>query len=632
MIHADNINLSFGSQVVFNDISFTVQQDQKVGLVGRNGSGKSTLLHAIIDNSQLDSGSLKYLTSKKIAYLPQNVVLESDRSIIDETVRAIKEIADLLDKAALLQHQMTSSNDTAIAIEYAQVQATLADYNLEQMQAQAKRILQGLGLSTEQFDMPVSTLSVGWKMRVVLAKLLLQDADFYLFDEPTNHLDLIAKEWFLEFLKNASFGFMIVCHERYFLDELCSHILSLERGKGIMYTGNYSKFLAQKEHNDALLRSAYVNQQKEIKQKKETIERFRASASKAKMAQSMIKALDKIEIIELPPSDKIITFNFGSIKPSSRTVLEVKNVAHSFGDKQIFKNVSCEIERGQKVAIVAANGVGKTTLLNIINGKIPCQQGTINVGGQVTSALFEQDQNKMLNKDMSILENVTQRAREKTEQAVRSLLGAFLFSNDDVKKKVGVLSGGEKNRVGMVCTLLNDANLLMLDEPTNHLDIQSKEILLRALKTYTGTMIFVSHDRDFVNDLATHILELTPTGAFLYHGNFDSFLYQKKYATTPGAESNGAKPSNKQKDFKEELSAGPKKSNKELFLLRKESNRLERMVTKAEQKAADLQTAITAATWGSDEATALQKQLVDAKATLQKLTAEWEAVEKSINE
>jgi len=598
MIYADKINLSFGSQPIFEDLSFSIQQDQKVGLVGRNGSGKSTLLKAIVDNSVLDSGSLTYFSTKRIAYLPQSVVLDSVSSILDETVREIDA-----------------------------EQSALADYNPEYLQAQAKRVLHGLGFKTEQFNVPVSTLSVGWKMRVVLAKLLLQDADFYLFDEPTNHLDLLAKEWFLSFLKNASFGFMLVCHERYFMDELCSHILSLERGKGTMYTGNYSKFIAQKKHDDELLRSAYINQQKEIKQKKETIERFRSKASKAKMAQSMIKALDKIEIITLPPTSKEISFNFHAIKPSGRVVLEAHNLGFSFGDKPVFKHVSFSIERGQKVAIVAANGVGKTTLLNVINKKLPLQQGTITFDGKVTCALFEQDQNKMLDQNASIVQNITQLCPDKTEQAIRSMLGAFLFTSDDVHKKVSVLSGGEKNRVGMVGTLLHDANLLMLDEPTNHLDIQSKETLLKALQTYTGTMIFVSHDRDFINDLATHILELTPDGAFFYHGNFDSYLYQKQHTG-----SIHEKPVKKEQPVIAEKQVTSSKSNKELYLLRKESNRLERMIAKADEKIAELVKKNSELTWGSAESNIVQKELAEIKAKHATLTVEWEQVVAQCNE
>lgn len=628
MIYADKINLSFGSQPIFDDLSFSIQQDQKVGLVGRNGSGKSTLLKAVVDNSVLDSGTLSFFSSKKIAYLPQSVVLESERPLIDETVRALDEVAQLLDQAELLQKRMITDKSNETAQEFANVQALLAEHNIEYLQAQAKRMLHGLGFKTEQFSMPVSSLSVGWKMRVVLAKLLLQDADFYLFDEPTNHLDLIAKEWFLSFLKNASFGFILVCHERYFMDELCSHILSLERGKGTMYSGNYSKFIAQKKHDDELIRAAYVNQQKEIKQKKETIERFRSKASKAKMAQSMIKALDKIEVITLPPTTKEISFNFNTIKPSGRIAVEAHNLGYSFGDKKIFEHVSFSIERGQKVAIVAANGVGKTTLLNIINKKLPLQKGSVIFDDRVTAALFEQDQNKMLNQQATIIQNITELCSEKTEQAIRSMLGAFLFSNDDVNKKVSVLSGGEKNRVGMVATLLHDANLLMLDEPTNHLDIQSKETLLKALKNYTGTMIFVSHDRDFINDLATHILELTADGAFFYHGNFDSYLYQKQHNGQMPAEK---KESKKEAPAQQEVKTSTK-SNKELYLLRKESNRLERMVAKAEQKVAELTQKNTEITWGSAESASLQQELTTTKTKLAELTAEWEKVEAQCNE
>src|SRR5579872_5650443 len=352
MIQAHNLCLSFGTQKIFDHISFTISSSDRVGLVGRNGSGKSTLLAAIANGKLLDDGSISIIKDKKIAYMPQDVVLQSDKSILEEAFDAFAYIKQIHQELARLDQKIADSQDVDFD-RYAALHEQLAASDEGKAMARTKKMLAGLGFSEAQFAMPVASLSVGWKMRIVLAKLLLQDADFYLFDEPTNHLDLIAKEWFLGFLKSASFGFMIVCHERYFLDELCDYILELEFGKGTMFTGNYSSYLVQKEHAMRLLESAYAQQQKEIKQKQETIERFRAKASKAKMAQSMIKALDKIERITLPPTPKNVAFSFPPVQQSGRIVLEVKDLAHSFGAKPLFDHVSCVVERGNKVAIIA---------------------------------------------------------------------------------------------------------------------------------------------------------------------------------------------------------------------------------------------------------------------------------------
>lgn len=530
MINANSLRLSFGTQTIFDNLSFTIGQTERVGLVGYNGAGKTTLLKAIAQQQTIDEGSIALVKNKKIAYLPQEVVLTSHQTVMQEAFSVFNDIQALEDERLRLEHQFAQSdhNDPETIDHYSSICEQLSQINPDAARAETKQMLMGLGFSSQQLEVTVNSLSVGWKMRIVLAKLLLQKADFYLFDEPTNHLDIVAKDWFLHFLNKASFGFMIVSHERYFLNKLCTHILELELGKGKLYKGNYTSYKEQKEHDSRLLELAYKQQQKEITQKMETIQRFRAKANKARMAQSMMKAVDKIERITLPPQTKTISFNFPLLQQPGKIVLKIEHVKHTFGNKTIFQNISCEIDRGQKLAIIAANGVGKTTLFNIIANKITCQNGSITFGHNVHHVLFDQDQNASLEQNWTILENISYNCPKKTDQQIRSLLGAFLFDAEDVKKKVKVLSGGEKNRVGIVKTLLQDANFMLLDEPTNHLDIPSKEILLNALKEYKGTLLFVSHDHDFVNSLATHILELTPNGLYRYEGNYEAYLYQKK--------------------------------------------------------------------------------------------------------
>lgn len=530
MIQARDLALSFGNRIIFDNISFTLQGDERIGLVGRNGSGKTTLLKALVDSTVLDSGTIAVQKNKKIGYMPQEVVLDSTLSILAETCTVFSQIYSIEQTIIDLERRLEQAWDPALFDKYSKLHDQLEELEPLRKQAEAKKMLMGLGFQEAQFDKPVNELSGGWKMRVVLAKLLLQQADFYLFDEPTNHLDIVAKEWFLHFLKRASFGFILICHEKYFLDELCDSIMELEHGKLAWYNGNYDYYMIEKETRSERLMAAYTQQQKEIKHKEDMIERMRAG-QKARMAQSMEKALNKLDRITIPPAPPEVKVSFPPIQPSGKEVLKVTKLSYSFGDKLIFKDISFDIKRGQKAALVAPNGAGKTTLFNLIAGILPLQLGTITFGHNVTRAFFNQDQNQVLKRDLSIIENVKLLCPQISEPNIRNVLGSFLLSGEDVYKKVGVLSGGEKNRVGMVITLLQKANLLLLDEPTNHLDIASKEILLRALQQFEGTIIFVSHDRDFINGLATDIFELTSTGICQYAGNFDDYLYQKNAAS-----------------------------------------------------------------------------------------------------
>ena len=620
MINIYDLSLSFGSQAIFDALSCTISEEQRIGLVGRNGSGKSTLLKAIAGQQIVDGGSIALVKDKTIAYLPQEVVLSSYRSILQETESAFAHVDALRTKQKNLEDVLTTDPGNESALEqYATVCDQLNLLNPDALQAEAKKMLTGLGFSQEQFNEPVSTLSVGWKMRIVLAKLLLQKADFYLFDEPTNHLDIVAKDWFLQFLKSAPFGFMIVSHERYFLDFLCTHVLELERGRGKVYNGNYSHYETQKEHDLQAVQAAYKNQQRELKQKRETIERFRAKASKAKMAQSMIKSLDKVDLIELPPGQRNISFNFPPIQQSGKIVLTVKNIAHAFDSKKIFKDVSFEIQRGQKVALVAPNGVGKTTLFNVIAGKLALQTGMFEYGYNVEHALFDQDQTASLDLNRSVFDNIYYSTQGKTEQVVRKFLGAFLFSRDDTEKKVKVLSGGEKNRVGMVRVLLQNTNLLLLDEPTNHLDIPSKETLLKALQEYKGTIIFVSHDHDFVNKLATDIIELTPHKALYYHGNYDSYKEQKKQYVQSDIKDNGT--GAKAKD---------QAPSKDLVALKKMSKTLEKKIGNIEYEIKATEVSFAQLSYGTPQFEKAETKLNRLKKELEQFSTQWEEVQQSL--
>jgi ATP-binding cassette subfamily F protein 3 len=636
MIKLEDISLSYGEQVVFDEESCNISPHQKIGLVGRNGAGKSTLLKVIVGQQHIDSGSVYMPKTFKCAYMSQDVILMSERTSLHEAVCSTKDIEKLVDELHEVETLLTQDPGNYDLLErYAHVHGELNEIDYENKIVKAKKILTGLGFGQEQLDEPVSKLSVGWKTRLVLAKLLLQNADFYLFDEPTNHLDLIAKDWFAEFLRNANFGFILVSHDRYFLDTVCDYICDISMGKLVFYTGNYSKYIEQKEENKAVTEKKYEEQQKFIKKRMETIDRFKAKASKAKMAQSMLRQLDKIEKVEVERDQSTIKFRLATPPQSGKTVLTANKLSFSFGEKNIFENVSFEIGRASKVAIVAPNGTGKSTLLNVLMGKLTPKSGKFELGYNVKAAFFEQDQNKSLNPDNTILAEVESVCKtEESRKRMRAMLGAFLFSGDDVFKRISVLSGGEKNRVAMVKILLQDANFLILDEPTNHLDIQSKNVLLEVLSKYEGTILFVSHDRSFLNSLSTDILELTHEGISDYKGNYDEYLYHKQYMENLKASF--------AKDDKDKLDAGKKKddivgkeftndknndkkNDKNSYNNKKELKKIELSIEKLEKEIADLIIKFEKLNYGSREYYEAEAKLKELQEMLKDKNKIWES-------
>lgn len=615
MIILRNICLSFGNQLVFDHISETIQESDRIGLFGLNGSGKSTLLKAIAGQQKLDGGTIIYARGKTIAYLPQEVTLLSELSILDETLTSFVELYQLEQKIKAIEASLAADPQATQLLEsYAELCAQRTQQEPEKKRAAAIQMLMGLGFSEAQLAAPVATLSVGWKMRIVLAKLLLQNADFYLFDEPTNHLDIVAKEWFLQFLENAEFGFMLVCHEKRFLNRLCTHILELERGNAKRYTGDYDEYVTQKAENRARVYAAYEQQQKEFARQQATIARFKAG-TKSRMAQSMERRLSKVERIELPPDNRAMSFPLPAVTKSGKVVLIVKNLSYTFGERTIFRHVSFELERGAKAAIIAPNGVGKTTVLNLISGRLPLQTGSVELGYQVSVALFDQDQTRSLDLKKSVFDNAALAADNKSEQTIRGMLGAFLFSGETINKPAGVLSGGERNRLGMVKTLLQDANLLLLDEPTNHLDIPSKDVLLDALQRYTGTILFVSHDHDFVNNLATHIIVLTADGATLYHGTYDEYVYQKNMVGTraPAVVSDTV-----------QASSAKKSASHNNHDLRSSIAQLEKTISKLEKSIAEVESSFADLDYGTQPFDAAMERLDALKKQLATATRSWE--------
>lgn len=620
MIQLRTISLSLGTQEIFKDISLCISAGQRIGVLGRNGAGKSTLLKAIAGQIPLDGGEISFEKGKKLAYMPQEIVVLSEKTVFDEAFSVFEHFVLLKKRKEELENAFACSTAQETSIdEYLAIQQEVGTFDFSAAQARTERILTGLGFRRSFWDQPVAALSVGWKMRLVLAKLLLEEADFYLFDEPTNHLDLVAQEWFFDFLKNGRFGFLLVSHDRYYLDNGCDAIVELERGKALFFNGNYTGFRSFKEQQQKMMQASYERQQKEIARKQETIDRFRAKASKAKMAQSMIKQLEKIELIEIESSSPTIKLSFPPTVRSGTVVLKLDDIKHAFDNTTIFEAVSAEIQRGEKVGLVAPNGTGKTTLFNLITGKYSSQKGKISFGHNVFHAIFEQDQMRALTPHNTIYQEVLSACPSISESVVRSFLGSFLFSGDTIEKKISVLSGGERNRVAMVKVLLQKANLLLLDEPTNHLDLYAKEVLLQALQEYDGTMLLVCHDHDFLNKVATRILELTPTGLYSYVGNYESYLEQKRHQV----------PVQLQQRMQEvQEIAVPQ--GKELFAIRKEIASLEAKIEKLEAEISSINELFLACSYGTSAYTSAMNKLHSTQKSLEDAMKRWEQLQKKL--
>jgi ATP-binding cassette, subfamily F, member 3 len=549
MIQLRDLTLEFGSRALFENINIVFQTADHIGIIGRNGAGKSTLLKVIAGLIAPSSGQVSVQKGMRIGYLPQEEVLGSTLNVFDEAFSAFSALTEAEKRINEFDEIIAQGNATADLLEeYADLQIQVQSFNKHEALQQTQEVLQGLGFSQELIGKQVSHLSTGWKMRLALAKLLLTDADMYLFDEPTNHLDIVTQQWFLQKLRSLPQGFLLVSHDRAYLEKACTSIFEIERGHGTFYRGNLSSYLQQKEAAIEIARATRARQEREIAQKQATVDRFRAG-TRAQQAQNIMKQIERIELVEVEPPLPTINFHFPAPAQSGKVVLTFKDLAFEFKGKPLFHSVSGEIARSERIALLAANGVGKTTLISCLMGVYTPLKGTIDFGYNVQTAFFEQDQAQALNQNKTIFEEVFDSCPRVSDADIRKMLGSFLFSGDDVHKKIKMLSGGEKNRVAMVKVLLQRANFLILDEPTNHLDMYAKDVLLQALLAYQGSMLFVSHDIDFVSKLATRIFELTPNGLITFHGTYEEYQYAKnlqKHAEThllSAHTSSGSKPS-----------------------------------------------------------------------------------------
>src|ERR1039457_3009627 len=523
MIQLSGAGKRFGHKLLFENADWLITSHDRIGLVGGNGTGKSTLMKILAGMDTFDYGTLIIAKGTSAGYLPQDGLTLSGRTVFAECMSVFDDLRAMETELESLTHSMAELDHTgpeysAVADRYHRVEHEFRTRDGYSIEAEVGRVLMGLGFTKEDWPRLTDEFSGGWQMRLALAKLLLQQPNLLLLDEPTNHLDLEARNWLEEYLQNYPHAFVLISHDRYFLDVTVNKIAEIWNKRFWFYTGNYDKFLAQKTQRNEQLQAAYRNQRDRIEQLEVFINRFRYQATKAKQVQSRIKELEKIERIEIPPEEKTIHFSFPQPKASGRIVAEFENVAKVYpgknsatvnsGEKEVFRDVNFMIEKSDRIALVGINGAGKSTLIKLLAGAELPTHGEFRLGHNVQADYFAQDQYKELDADARMIDELGEASPRSTQTELRSLLGCFLFSEDDVSKKIGVLSGGECGRYALLRLLLHPANFLLLDEPPNHLDLRAKDVLLNALVEYTGTVVFVSHDRYFIATLATRVFEI----------------------------------------------------------------------------------------------------------------------------
>ncbi len=533
MLQLSGAGKRFGHKLLFDDLDWLVTPKERTGLVGGNGTGKSTLLKILAGMEQLDYGSLNAMKGIRLGYLPQDGLQVSGRTVFAECMSVFADLKDLEIELESLSAKMSeldpSGEDYRLVTErFERADSEFRARDGYTVEAQVGAVLSGLGFRKEDWLRQTEEFSGGWQMRLALAKLLLEKPNLLLLDEPTNHLDLEARDWLEQYLGNYEYAYVLISHDRYFLDVTVKKIAEIWNKHVTFYTGGYEKYKSQKAERLVQLEAAYKNQRDRIEKLETFINRFRYQATKAKQVQSRIKELEKIERIELPAEEETIHFNFPQPKPSGRIVAEFKGVSKHFGSKRVLDNVDFIIERGDRIALVGVNGAGKSTLIKLLAGTEPLTAGNYTLGHNVELDYFAQDQYKELDVDARILEDLSSAAPRTTETELRNLLGCFLFSSDDVFKRIGILSGGERNRYALARMLLHPANFLLLDEPTNHLDLRAKDVLLESLEKFTGTVVFVSHDRYFIEHLATRVFEIAGGSVHVFPGNYADYLWRKE--------------------------------------------------------------------------------------------------------
>jgi len=637
---------------LFANLSFMIREKDRIGLVGKNGAGKSTLLKIIAKALDPTSGTVDISSEKRVGYLPQEMNWEYDKTVFGETQEVFKEVLDLEQELKDINVQFVERTDyesdsySGLIERLNEIHAKLGTMESEKMESKIEKVLKGLGFYREDFDKPLAEFSGGWQMRVELAKILLTEPDLLLLDEPTNHLDIESILWLEEYFQGYPGAIVMVSHDRRFLDNITNRTIEIVFGKIYDYKSAYSQYLILRQERYDTQIATFKNQQKHIDQQEKFISRFKAKASKSKQVQSKIKMLDKIDRIEMDEFDESsIQFRFPPAPRSGAVVIEANDVDKHYEDKHVLKNLNFKIQRGDRIAFVGKNGMGKTTLVKLITGE---EKGTgeLILGHNVAQGYYAQVQEKTLRKDATVLETLEDEATgdwTKTNK-LRGLLGAFLFRDSDIDKKVKVLSGGEKSRLALARLLLVENNLIILDEPTNHLDMRAKDVLKQALQDFDGTLIIVSHDRDFLSELTTKTFEFTPTGTKEHLGDISEFLDKYKYEhfreleQTSKAEKKAAlkKADTPEPAEKEKRSYEDKKTQeKEERQLRSDLNKVEKKIEKLELELAEMENKMSDPTFYDGENEASKKMFFE-HAEIQKNLdinmQEWEAISEKIED
>ena len=625
MLQVRGLSKSYGSALVLDDVSFDIGERDRVALVGANGVGKSTLLRIILGELEPDRGSVESLNGVSVAYLPQDARCSSGHTLHDEMLSVFADVFALEEQQRALEAQMRelAADDPRLMVlvtEHAQLQDEFERREGFTVEAEIGKVLKGLGFAPEDGQRIVDHFSGGWQMRVALAKLLLQRPSLVLLDEPTNHLDVAAIEWLESYLQDYRGSFIVVSHDRYFLDRVARRTLELVNARVTEYPGNYSAYAEERLRRREAQQAAYQRQQEYLEKQRAYIERFRASARRTAQAQSREKLLAKMDKVEAPgPSERGIRFRFPPCPRSGREVLNVKGVSKRYGELTVFANCSLRIERGDRVALVGENGAGKSTLLRLMAGLERPDKGSIVLGLNVHRSYYAQHQAETLDESKTVLEEVYLASPAGwTVGEIRSLLGRFLFSQDDVFKRISVLSGGERARVALAKMLLRSSNLLLLDEPTNHLDLVSRETLEEALRAYEGSLVLVSHDRYLIDRVATRVVELAGETASMYDGNYSYYLRKKAALAPAQSASDPARP-----EPAAEVAAPTKSPS---LSVDAQLARIEREIAAAEERVKTLEADLGQPDLYSDpqRAQSLAAEYEEAKASLDSLYARWE--------
>ena len=640
ILNATNISKSFGSNEIIKDANFLVNEHEKVAIVGVNGAGKTTLLKILTGEERADSGNVILAKDAKLGYLRQINNVDSTLSIIDELYTVIEHILNMEKRMLEMQERMQHLSGEELEALYSSYTALTHSYELMDGYAAKSKvigILKGLGFDETDFDRKINTLSGGQKTRVFLAKLLLEEPDIILLDEPTNHLDLRSIEWLESYLLNYKGAVIIVSHDRYFLDKIVSKVIDIENAEVQMYSGNYSSFSAKKQMLLDAKMKEYLNQQQEIKHQEAVITKLKQfnREKSIKRAESRQKQLEKIDRVEAPVTHiENMRLSLDISKESGKDVLTVHDLSKSFDEKHLFSNINFEIKRGERVAIIGDNGTGKTTLLKIINGLLSPDTGEVIYGSNVSIAYYDQE-HQVLHMDKTLFDEISDTYPDMNNTQIRNILAAFLFTGEDVFKKIGDLSGGERGRVSLVKLMLSKANFLLLDEPTNHLDILSKDVLESALNSFPGTICYVSHDRYFINKTATRILDLTGNRLLNYIGNYDYYI-EKREAVEGAAnlsvnniEEKPAEVSDSKQEWIENKNAQAQKKK-----ITNALNKCEKEIEKIEEKLAliDEEFANPEISSNVGKLMELQKEKTALEEKLEKLMNEWEELTLSLEE